>query len=643
MQLREHGDRTVEGTEALAEDRGGLVEVLEDLRAVLDLGRGHLQNSGERTPGLGLAVEPQQQLARRGLLRLIGDGAGQHVDRALAAVGAQQGLGEQHDDRRTLAAGRHLEATAQPRHGLGVLAPRHVQARERVEGVDRRLDGDDPAITGDRAVDVAEALLGQRGQLRPHADRAGVVADALEALAVLAQEVREDLRAGLGGEHRRERRERGVVARALLEVAPQGLDPAAALLDDADDVGDVEAQLELALRVGGARQLVVTQGQQLGVAVLGLEQVAEGAHGGEVARLLLHHAAVQRDRLAAVTELGVDRSGAQAHGLRGRGREGQRGAAREQVGGLAALARLVVQATELLHGPGDALLGAAPALRRQAAVPQRGGAGLQPAQDLARARGVAVEAERQLGGLVEVVEVVLALGGEGKQRVDELAVGGAALELREHLEALDVARHDRQRALQRRACSGRVVAVVAVPRRHPGLEERPGHVRQAGVGQSCLEGQGQAVPAGEGRGLGLDEREQRCIELAVGADLGDHGRGRGVPASDAGRHAHRPPQRVGVARLDRQHGVVGGERRLELAELVLERAGLGQAQLGAASRVADQSSDGFAVRVDGELPGIGLFGEADDVPLELAVAWGAGEGAAQQLESRARVTDVLLL
>jgi hypothetical protein len=257
----------------------------------------------------------------------------------------------QHHRRALDARGGPLEPLRQPRHGLGRLAAGHVQASERVEGLGARLEGDDAAVAGERALDVAEALLGELGELRPQADGAGLVADGLEALGVLAEEFGEVGGAGLGGEDFGEGGERGVVAGLLLEVAAEDVDPSAALLDDADDAGDVEAQLELALGVRGARELVVAQGEELGEALLGREQGAEGADDLEVVGALIDDAAVERDRLAALAELAEDRGGAQAHGLRGLGGEGEGRHAAEQVGGLAALAGLVVEATELLRRP----------------------------------------------------------------------------------------------------------------------------------------------------------------------------------------------------------------------------------------------------------------------------------------------------
>jgi hypothetical protein len=400
--------------------------------------------------------------------------------------------------------------------------------------------------------------------------------------------------------------------------------------------GDVEAQLELAGGVVGADELVVAQGEQLGVALLGLEQGAEEAQGVEVVGALVEHAAVEVDGDGALAELAVDRRGAQAHGLRGLGGEREGGAAGQQVGGLAALAGLIVEATELLHAPGDALLGAALAAGGQAAVPQGGGAVLEAVQDVARARGVAVEAEGQLAGLVELVEVVLALGVEGEQGVDEGRVGRAALQLGEHDEALEHAGLDRQGALQGGRRGRCVAAMIAVPDGDAGGEEGGGVGGQAGAAEGRLEGQSEALPAAELGGLRLDEGEQRGVELLVGGDLTDQRGGDGVPATDASRGAHGPADGVGVAGLDGEDGVVGDERGLGLAELVLEDAGLGQAQLGGAARLADERGDGLAICIDRGAPVAGLIGEADEVALELAVAGGCGRrrGAAGRARRR---------
>jgi hypothetical protein len=134
-------------------------------------------------------------------------------------------------------AGGLVEALGQPRDGLGGLAPGHAQASEGVEGVVTRLEQDDAAVGLEGPLAVAEALLGQSGELGPQTHGAGLVADGLEALGVLAEEAGEIVGAGLGGQHLGEGGERRVVAGLLLEVAAQDLDAAAALLDDADDAG----------------------------------------------------------------------------------------------------------------------------------------------------------------------------------------------------------------------------------------------------------------------------------------------------------------------------------------------------------------------------------------------------------------------
>jgi hypothetical protein len=112
--------------------------------------------------------------------------------------------------------------------------------------------------------------------------------------------------------------------------------------------------------------------------------------------------------------------------------------------------------------------------------------------------------------------------------------------------------------------------------------------RQAAPRSRRLEGEGQALPAAELGGVRLDEGEQRGVDLLVGGDLTDQ---RGGDASQRPTRAAvrtAPRTASGSPGVDGEHGVVGDQRGLGLAELVLEDAGLGQAQLGGAARLADE-------------------------------------------------------
>jgi hypothetical protein len=133
-QLLEHGDGPVEGAEAVAEDRRGLVEVGEDLRARVDVVARRPAAARRAAPRPGRRGRGRAILAGPRLAGLVGDGAREHLDRALGAAGAQQRLGElQHDGVRSGPRGS-LEALGQPRDGLGGLAPGHAQASEARRG-----------------------------------------------------------------------------------------------------------------------------------------------------------------------------------------------------------------------------------------------------------------------------------------------------------------------------------------------------------------------------------------------------------------------------------------------------------------------------------------------------------------------------
>src|SRR5262245_29227055 len=114
-------------------------------------------------------------------------------------------------------------------------------------------------MTGDRTLDFLRVALGDVREARPQLGSARRLARALEALGLRFEQVGELAVLRLAREQVRDRIDRRLVARALLEVRLQRVEPAAAFLDEADELRQLEAELELALRLGLEAQLDLAQ------------------------------------------------------------------------------------------------------------------------------------------------------------------------------------------------------------------------------------------------------------------------------------------------------------------------------------------------------------------------------------------------
>jgi hypothetical protein len=519
-----------------------------------------------------------------------------------------------------------------------------VEAREGVEGGDAGGERDDVAVGVDRPADVAEAGLGEAGDLRPDAGGAARVGDLLEALGVAAEEFGELAEGAFALEHPREGVERGVVGGLLVEVLDQDLDAAAALLEDADDPRDVEAEVEATGRVLGALQLVATEDQQLGVALVSLIEVGEATDGLQVVGGLLHEAAVELDRPACVAVLDAEGGGAAAHLERALRADGQEGAAREQVDRGGALSGALMELGEGGDGPLERLADGAGAASGEAAVVHGGGAVAQAHQQLAGARGVAEELDGAIAGLVELVEVAVAEAGEGDEGVDEGGAGGVTLELGERLEAGDVIRVLGERALEGADRRGRVAAVVAVPEAEAPVE-LGGELGRGGEdgGGGALGLGDDGLPGAVFGGGGLDQGDQLLVDAPhrghVAGRVGD----RGVPAAEGGAGADDAEGGGAVVRLRGDHGAVAVEGAAVVGEATLAQLGVGGAEGDEAGAVVGgQGGDRLAVGVGGELPALSRGDEAAQLGLDRGLRRVEGEGAAEELRGAVLVVEVAL-
>src|SRR5262249_9029969 len=153
----------------------------------------------------------------------------------------QMGLRELLYDEHALARWDRAEQALEPRHGLRRLTALEVEAGERAQRGRGRRQRDHPAVAADRAIDLPGLLLRDRRVAPPQLCGRVDLAVRLEALGLRFEQVGELAVLALVRQQVRDRLDRGVVAGTVLEVRAQGVEPATALLDDADRAGELEA------------------------------------------------------------------------------------------------------------------------------------------------------------------------------------------------------------------------------------------------------------------------------------------------------------------------------------------------------------------------------------------------------------------
>ena len=380
-------------------------------------------------------------------------------------------------------AGRHgAEQALEPRHGLRRLAALEVEPGERAQRLGRRRERDDAAMPGDRAFDLLGVVLGDAGVARPQLRRARQIAGGLEPLGLGLEQVGERAVLALARQEVRDRVDRCLVAGTIFEVRAQRVEPSSAFLDDADQLRELQTQLELAILIGLEAELDLAQRQQLGHAILDGEQVCEPLDHFQIVGLAHEHAAIHVDRGGVVAELdGRELRGTQAH-------VAARGLIERQARGLdqrvdrgAGSAAGAIEIDEPVDRPlGDGVDRARRPDRRSAA-PCGGRTTEHGRQDLQRLLALA-ELGRDVGRTDERIQILAVGVGEPAQCVEQLRrSGGAGLVAFERDELLQPAEPlaaELERAAQRRDRRGLVFAPIAMQRGEPMVELR-GDARRA--------------------------------------------------------------------------------------------------------------------------------------------------------------------
>ena len=465
----------------------------------------------------------------------------------------------------------------------------------------RRLQLRHPLVGPDGPVPLAQRLDQQAGDPVPHPAGRRAVAPLLDPGGLIGQQVDQLVVAVARLQQPGQRLDGGPVPGLLLQVGPQHLQAAAALLEGGGDLVQLEAQRQPALDLEGAAQLLLPERQQLGQAALLLVEGPQAADRLGILDVVVGHLAQHLDRLAAVAQLvqGQPRHPPAQAADRGPG-QGQAGGVEQQLdrpGPGAAIGAAQLDAGQLLGRPGRRLGRAQRARGRLIGPQQPGGLIEQAAQDGARQRLGAQRSQGQGGRLLQRIQIAGGQIGERQQGVAQGAAGLAPLGRRQPAQ-------DGQLRGGQPLASGTPLPGFA---HAPGVEGRPG---QGGLGplRPTLAAGGLALAgdpgleiAGQGRvgaalrvvqhggrrlgqlsvapafgGQRLQQRQHRPLERLAG-HLGRQRRlGRHLPVARAGG---RPHQRLAqlrpgaVAHEGRPVGLLGrGRFPARLEELALLEA-----------------------------------------------------------------------
>ncbi len=600
--------------------------------------------AGQGLPVLALAVqlgEQQPQIVRR---LLVVEVALDRRDRAVGVAGGDVGPRQLVDHAQALAPGHGAEQALEPRHRLRRLAAPELQPGQRPVRVLGRGQRDHPLVAGDRALDLAGLVLGDGRGPRPQLGRLGDVAGGLELAGLILEQLGQGLVLALAGEQRRDRVDRRIVAGDVGEVGLQGLEPAALLLDHADQARELEPQVEPAVAVLLEPELELAQAEQLGGAALGLEQRAEAIDDLEVGAVVGQHAAVDVDRGRAIAEAGGGQLGrAQAQLAPDRGGERQAGALDQQVDRGPDPTVGPVEVDQAVDRPPRHRLGGPRRADRRGAAPGRGRPPEHLAEDGQRV-GAQADLAGGVGGLDQDVEIARIGVGQPAQEVEQRRRRAAGPGQRDHRPQRLGAITARGEGLGVRGDRGvAVAAAIAVPHGEPGPQHRGDRRRQLGGARGLLEAGGQLVDgAGPALGGGLLERgEQGLVEALLAGGLGDDRVGGERPLALARRQPDHAGDRGLVAGIDLEHGDQLAERPGLVAEVTLEQAGPLDPQVRGLVSVAGQGRDGGAERAIGDRVVAGLLGEIEDLADHDAVARRQRQGLGEVAERDHRLAGVV--
>ena len=560
--LLQHGDRAFEQAETPVDLRD-LGRAREHERGVVAVIATVGQHTRQRLPGLRASVEVRQHRAQLIGAREFAERALERRDRPVALLGRHVGARQPGRDLVACVAFGHRQAPIEPFGRRDRLAGPERQAPERVERVGLRVQSDRVLPRGHRAARVRERALDEARCVRPQGRRRHGLAVLFQDPRLVLEDVRELGLAALADEDVRQLAQRGGVPRPFAQAGAQHVGRAAPLFEQPAQADDLEAQREPAFLIRAALQLGGPQGDAVGEAALGLVQACQRLARDLVLGRLLVEQPPDPDGASAVVERAFGQLGGAPQPapapLIG---HAQAGAVEEQRGGDAdrvGRPRGDVHANGLVDRMASGVGGAQLAARARVARQQVAGVRVEPAEQIDRERVVAQGLERDLRRLVQEVQVVGLLGGQAGQRVDQPAIGVAALQVGAAQQGGEVARIRRERAFERALGRIRVLRVLDEGRRGARVQiaagERVERRGVDGVFQRAERGADLAgldrerFVEGQQRGVARVGRRVRVDEQAggVGQPLQPHQR----PQQAAPRFQPFRRQRQGRARSSR--------------------------------------------------------------------------------------------